>query len=104
MPAEAERSDPSLANVEMPAIPDRERRMLEFERRWWKHAGAKEEAIRAEFDLPPARYYQVLNATLDLPAALFFDPLLVRRLQRLRDARTGARSSRVLGSPDSTHQ
>ena len=79
-------------------LPQREQRILVFERQWWAHAGAKEAAIRAEFDLSAARYYQVLNAALDLPEALAFDPLLVRRLQRMRDSRTDARSARVLGS------
>jgi len=85
-------------------LPEREQRILVFERQWWAHAGAKEAAIRAEFDLPAARYYQLLTATLDRPEAILFDPMLVRRLQRLRDARTEARSARVLGTPDSRHQ
>ncbi|MES2169293.1 MAG: DUF3263 domain-containing protein [Actinomycetota bacterium] len=71
------------------------RRVLEFERQWWKHAGAKEEAIRAEFGLSAARYYQMLNAVLDEPQAIAFDPMLVKRLHRLRDARTEARASRT---------
>ena len=28
---------------------ERERGVLAFERQWWRHAGAKEEAIRREF-------------------------------------------------------
>jgi hypothetical protein len=43
------------------------------------------------------RYYQVLNALIDRPEALAFDPLLVRRLRRLRAARQRARSARRLG-------
>jgi len=84
-------------------LPPREQRILAFERTSWTHAGAKEEAIREEFALSAARYYQLLNAVLDLPEAILFDPMLVRRLQRLRDARTDARSSRVLGIPHPTH-
>jgi len=79
------------------SLPEREQRILVFERQWWAHAGAKEAAIRSEFDLTAARYYQLLNAALDLPEAIAFDPMLVRRLQRMRDARTEARSARVLG-------
>jgi hypothetical protein len=75
---------------------ERDRRILEFERTWWKHAGAKEQAIREEFGLSAARYYQVLQALLDSPAALVFDPMLIRRLQRVRDTRTAARSARLL--------
>ena len=76
----------------------REQEMLAFERQWWRHAGAKEAAIRARFDLPPTRYYQALNALVDRPAALAVDPLVVRRLRRLRAARGQRRSSHLLGN------
>lgn len=76
----------------------REHDMLVFERQWWRHAGAKETAIRERFGTTPTRYYQSLNALIDRPAALAADPLLVRRLRRLRTARSRQRSSRVLGN------
>lgn len=69
-------------------------RVLEFEREWSARPGAKASAIRAEFGVAPARYYQMLSAVLDSPAALRHDPLLVRRLQRVRDARAASRASR----------
>jgi hypothetical protein len=72
--------------------------ILDFERQWWQHAGAKEAAIRTEFSLSAARYYQLLNALIDLPGALRHDPMLVKRLQRARDARTGARAARAFPS------
>lgn len=75
----------------------RDRDILGFERQWWQYAGAKEQAIREMFDLSPTRYYQVLNAVIDNPAALAEDPLLVRRLRRLRSSRQKARSARRLG-------
>ena len=68
-------------------LTDRDRAMLAFERRWWRYSGAKEQAIRDEFDIPATRYYQILNALLDAPAALAADPLTVGRLRRLRAAR-----------------
>lgn len=71
--------------------------VLEFERAWFKYAGAKESAIRELFDLSATRYYQVLNALLDEPAALAHDPLLVGRLRRLRDARRSVRSAYRVG-------
>jgi hypothetical protein len=71
----------------------REHEMLTFERQWWRQAGAKETAIRDRFGVPPTRYYQVLNALVDRPDALAADPLLVRRLRRLRRARARTRSS-----------
>lgn len=87
-----------------PQLPERDARILQFERRQWPHAGAKEAAIRAQFDLAPARYYQILNAALNDPAAILFDPMLVRRLQRLLDTRIGARAARLIGTPDRTHK
>lgn len=74
---------------------ERDEAMLDFEHRWWRHAGAKEEAIRVQFGLSASRYYQLLNALIDSPAAIVYDPMLVRRLQRVRDARTSARSARI---------
>jgi hypothetical protein len=72
----------------------RDHEMLRFERQWWRRAGAKETAIRDLFGVPPTRYYQALNALVDRSEALAADPLLVRRLRRLRSARQQKRSSR----------
>ncbi|MET0975276.1 MAG: DUF3263 domain-containing protein [Leifsonia sp.] len=83
-----------------PRLSDRDEAVLAFERQWWAHAGAKEQAIRAEFGLSAARYYQVLGALIDSPVALARDPMLVKRLQRMRDARTAARARRSLGTSD----
>jgi hypothetical protein len=80
-----------------PELSTRDREILGFERQWWKYAGAKEQAVREKFDMSSTRYYQVLNALIDRPEALAFDPLLVRRLRRLRAARQRARSARRLG-------
>ena len=75
----------------------RDRDILAFERQWWKYAGAKEQAIRELFDMSATRYYQVLNALIDTPAALAADPMLVKRLRRLRASRQRQRSARRLG-------
>src|SRR4051812_22797428 len=87
-------------NQEQPAglvLSARDSEILEFERQWWKYAGAKEQAVREKFDMSATRYYQVLNALIDKPEALAADPLLVRRLRRLRAARQRQRSARRLG-------
>ncbi|NES16726.1 MULTISPECIES: DUF3263 domain-containing protein [Micromonospora] len=68
-------------------LTERERRILDFEQRWWKHAGAKEQAIRDTFGLSATRYYQLLNTLLDHPAALAAEPVLIGRLRRLRSSR-----------------
>jgi Protein of unknown function (DUF3263) len=78
-------------------LTDRDREILAFERHWWKYAGAKEQAVRDLFEMSATRYYQVLNALLDRPEALAADPMLVKRLRRLRAARARARSARRLG-------
>lgn len=75
----------------------REHDILAFERQWWKYAGAKEEAIKELFSLSATRYYQVLNALVDRPEALAADPMLVKRLRRLRASRQKARAARRLG-------
>jgi hypothetical protein len=79
------------------ALSDRDHEILAFERQWWKYAGAKEQAIRELFDMSTTRYYQVLNALIDTPAALAADPMLVKRLRRLRASRQRQRSARRLG-------
>ena len=78
-------------------LSERDEQVLAFERQWWKYAGAKEQAVREKFDMSSTRYYQVLNALIDRPEALVHDPLLVRRLRRLRATRQRQRSARRLG-------
>ncbi|MGH8824681.1 MAG: DUF3263 domain-containing protein [Jiangellaceae bacterium] len=78
-------------------LDDRDRAILDFERQWWRYAGAKEQAVRDLFGMSATRYYQVLNALIDRPGALAHDPMLVRRLRRLRASRQRARSARRLG-------
>ena len=73
------------------ALTEREQEILAFEGRWWKHAGAKEQAIRDTFGLSSTRYYQLLNALLDNPAAMEHEPVLVGRLRRLRSTRARSR-------------
>jgi hypothetical protein len=75
----------------------RDTEILTFERQWWKFAGAKEQAIRDKFQMSATRYYQVLNALIDKPEALAQDPLLVKRLRRLRATRQRNRSAKRLG-------
>src|SRR5205085_11631761 len=73
------------------ALSERDRAILDFERSWWTEPGPKELAIRERFDLSPTRYYQVLSDLLESPDAIEYDPLVVRRLRRLRDRRRRAR-------------
>ena len=78
-------------------LSDRDRQIIAFERQWWKYAGSKESAIKELFDMSSTRYYQVLNALIDNPAALAHDPMLFKRLRRFRSSRQRARSARRFG-------
>ena len=84
-------------NAPSSELSERDSEILNFERQWWKYAGAKETAIRESFDMSATRYYQVLNALIDRPEALADDPLLIRRLRRMRAERQRVRSARRLG-------
>ncbi|MEH1099676.1 DUF3263 domain-containing protein [Micromonospora sp. CPCC 205561] len=84
----AETAPPAAAGTRPESgLTERELGILAFEQQWWRHAGAKEQAIRDTFGLSATRYYQLLNALLDNPAALAAEPVLVGRLRRLRSSR-----------------
>ncbi len=90
-------SDHASTAVLAPDLSERDREILAFERQWWKYAGSKETAIKELFDMSSTRYYQVLNSLIDSPVAMAHDPMLVKRLRRLRASRQRARSARRLG-------
>jgi hypothetical protein len=79
-------------------LDERAKRILDFEREWWRYAGAKEQAVREHFDVSPTRYYQLLNRVIDDEEALAYDPMLVKRLRRLRSARQRQRAAKRLGA------
>ena len=86
-----------VAEADAGSLSQRERDILAFERQWWRYAGAKEQANRDLFSMSSTRYYQVLNALIDRADALAHDPMLVKRLRRLRATRQRQRSARRLG-------
>jgi len=96
-PRDPQRAAPDQTDQIEGGLSRRDREILSFERQWWKYAGAKEQAIRDLFDMSATRYYQVLNALIDRPEALVADPMLVKRLRRLRSTRQRQRSARRLG-------
>jgi hypothetical protein len=79
-------------------LSQRDADILDFERSWWKHAGVKERAIKERFAMSATRYYQLLNDLLENPAAMEHDPILVKRLKRLRTYRQRQRTARLLGA------
>jgi len=80
-----------------PGLDDRSRKILDFEREAWKLTGTKERAIRERFGFSSTRYHQLLHRTVDRPEALVYDPMLVRRIRRVRDARRRRRAAGRLG-------
>jgi hypothetical protein len=80
-----------------PELDERARGVLDFEREAWKLTVTKERAIRERFGFSPARYHQLLHRIIDRPEALAYDPMLVRRLRRLREVRRRARTASHLG-------
>jgi hypothetical protein len=79
------------------ALDERERALLDFEREAWKLGTPKERAIRERFGFSSARYHQLMNRLIDRPEALAYDPMLVRRLRRIREARRRKRVAGRLG-------
>jgi hypothetical protein len=76
-------------------LTDEHRALLDFERDWPIGRAGKDEAIRTQFALTPARYYQVLGFVIETESALKYDPLLVTGLLRARDRRLRARQQRI---------
>jgi hypothetical protein len=91
VPAPREHEPAPQPAAEPAVLSERDVQILAFEKQWWKHAGAKEQAVRDTFGLSATRYYQLLNALLDNPAAMEHDPVLVARLRRLRSTRARTR-------------
>ena len=76
----------------MPALSERDMRVLAFERGTWRTAGAKEQAIAEVLGISSTRYYQLLIELIVSPEALKFDPALVKRLRAQRTRRQRMRS------------
>lgn len=78
-------------------LTERQRAMLDLERTWWTLDAQRDAAIRERFACSPETYYRELNELLDDADALEYDPLVVRRLRRLRDRRRRARLDGATG-------
>jgi hypothetical protein len=88
---------PSASAPEAVGLDERERAILDFERDSWRLQVAKERAIRGTFGISGTRYHQLLRRIVDRPEALAYDPMLVRRLRRLREIRRKRRTAQRLG-------
>ena len=69
--------------------------VLDFERSWWADDQPKDQAIADQFALTTAEYYELLNSLIDSDEALAHDPLVVRRLRRMRDRRRSERFDEI---------
>lgn len=78
-------------------LTERDRAILALEGAWPRHGGAKEEVIRTQLGMSAARYYQLLGRLIESDVALEYDPMLVRRLRRIRDTRAARRTARTPG-------
>jgi len=68
-------------------LTERELEMIRFESTWFTLDEDRHDAIRARFACSAEDYNRELNELIDLPAAMNADPLVVRRLRRLRERR-----------------
>lgn len=100
MTEEASAVPPTVKGMDEHTISERDQAMLDLERQWFQFAGAKEQRIREMFGCSATRYYQDLNRLIDRDDVLAHDPLMVRRLRRLRAQRQRSRSARRLGIVD----
>src|SRR5688500_16052530 len=79
------------------SLDERSREVLDFEREAWKLTVSKQRAIRERFGFSPSRYHQLLHRIIDRPEAVAYDPMLVRRLRRVRAVRRRSRTASGLG-------
>ncbi|MFL6022448.1 MAG: DUF3263 domain-containing protein [Marmoricola sp.] len=77
----------------MDELTGHQQEILDFERQWWRYAGAKAVEIERQLGMTPVEFYRELNVVIDLPAAMELDPTLVRRLQRARTLRRRRRAA-----------
>jgi len=81
------------------ALTERDLAIIEFERTWWSEDSSKETIIRERFELSTTRYYELLGDLIESAEAYAHDPLVIRRLRRLRDRRRKARFERQIEQP-----
>lgn len=76
------------------SLTEHERALLDFERHWWRCGATRADAAQRRFGLDAAEHRRTIAALIDSPAALEHDPVLVRRLRRMRATHRAGRSER----------
>lgn len=90
--------EPAPASLPAPGLTDEALAMLRLAGQYWRNGSAKDQAVRDRFGISPTRFHQRINALLPNPAAMAAEPLIVRRLQRIADARRRMKTTRVGGA------
>jgi hypothetical protein len=74
---------------------DIEMAILDFEREWWRHAGARDEEVSRRWGMSASEYHRRLMAIAVRSEAMAYDPLTERRIRRrlVPPSRTGFGSS-----------
>lgn len=83
------RTEPFTLTTRSPSRPAAEptvEQLLDFEATTPDHSGWKDEAIRVELGLKPARYYVLLHRAATSPRGIAHDPLTSRRVRQRRTA------------------
>ncbi len=76
------------------ALSARDLAILHFEQSWWESEIPKDQAVREQFQLTESEYALVLDELIASDEALVAEPLLVRRLRRIRDRRRQEHTAR----------
>ncbi|HYJ61052.1 MAG TPA: DUF3263 domain-containing protein [Actinomycetota bacterium] len=87
----------AAGEAEARGLDDRALAILDLERESWRLTVPKAVAIRDRLGISVTRYHQLLGRLIDTPEALAHDPMLVRRLRRVREARRRRRVADRLG-------
>lgn len=73
-----------------------DRAVLDLAARTYRHEGAREQAAHDELGMTAARFWQRVNHLCDDPGAYAAEPVLIKRLRRIRNTRQADRTVRRL--------
>lgn len=62
-----------------------DQRILQFMKKDFKYKGARDLAIKQEFDLNAIEFFHRVNTLIDTEAALAYDPILIGQLRKARE-------------------
>lgn len=74
-------------------LSDRDRQILALAAAHYRHPAKREADARDQLGLSPVAFWVAVDRILDDPAAMAAEPMIVKRLRRLREARRRLRSA-----------